>query len=258
MWALLAILAAAAQPAEPDPEQYRIGAGDTLEVSVYGEPELSGSFPISSTGELEYPLLGTLSVAGMTATGASALIQDRLSEGFLVEPSVTAWLETYQSQPVQVIGAVSEPGMYYLKGNTTVLQMLSEAGGMKLEGIDEVRITHGGEGGEVTVLSYGRLIADGEGNILLSGGDIVFVPELLISIIGQVESPGDIAFRKGMTVSTGLAAAGGPLATANLGRIYILRGEERIRVNLRKILKGRVEDVPLQADDRVLVRESVF
>ena len=140
MWALLAILTQHVSAQEAD--EYYLGAGDTLEVSVYGELDLSGSFPVSSSGELEYPLLGTLSVQGLTATDASELIRLRLSEGYLVDPSVTVWLESYQSQPVQVIGAVSDPGMYYLKGSTTVLQMLSEAGGMKLEGIDEIRITH--------------------------------------------------------------------------------------------------------------------
>lgn len=248
------ILSAAAQA----PEEYPLGVGDTLEISVYGEPELSGSFPISSTGDLEYPLLGTITVEGMTTAEASALLQQRLSDGFLVVPSVTAWLASYQSQPVQVIGAVSAPGMYYLKGSTTVLQVLSEAGGMKLDGIDEVRITRSDETGEATVLSYEEMISSGEGNVTLHGGDIVFVPELLISVIGQVEQPGALAFRKGMTVSTGLAAAGGAMPTANLGRVYILRGDERIQVNVRKILKGRTADVSLEADDRILVQESFF
>ena len=109
-----------------------------------------------------------------------------------------------------------------------------------------------------TVLSYEHLLLSGEGNLVLGGGDIVFVPELIISVIGQVEQPGHQALRRGMTVSTGLAAAGGPLPTADLSRVYVNRGEERIRVSVRKILKGRIEDTPLQADDKILVRESVF
>ena len=264
MWAILTILqlaSAAEQPTETvpdiDPDEYHLGTGDILEVSVYGEPELSGSFQINSAGELEYPLLGALEVSGKTTNEVSVLLADQLADGFLVEPSVTTWLESYQSQPVQVIGAVSNPGMYYLKGNTTVLEILSEAGGMKLEGMDEIRITHD-EGDAEVVLSYGQLIANGAGNITLQGGDIVFVPERLITIIGQVEKPGDVAFRNGMTVTSGLAAAGGPVSTANLGKVYILRGEDRIRVNVRRILSGRLEDVPLKAGDKVLIRESFF
>lgn len=254
----------AQQPPLPSGERmpasalYRLGPGDTVEVRVYGEPELTGSFPISEAGEIEYPLLGSLIVSGMTANEVSDLLQTHLAAGFLVSPNVTVWLETYQSQAVQVLGAVSQPGLFYLRGNTTVLQVLSEAGGVKLEGIDEVRITHGGEGGDVTVLSYERLIATGEGNLALTSGDIVFVPERLVTVMGQVSKPGEIAFRKGMTISTGLAAAGGALPAANLGRVYILRGDERIRINVRKISNGRAEDVPLQAGDRLLVRESIF
>lgn len=245
-------------PTAADQAKYRLGPGDALQIRVYGEPDLSGAFPISDIGEMDYPLLGTLTVTGMTANEVSAMLQRRLGQGFLVEPSVTAALASYQSQAVQVLGAVTAPGRYYLRGNTTVLQLLSEAGGVKLEGVDEVRITHGGEGGKVTVLSYERLLANGEGNISLTDGDVVFVPERLITVMGQVNSPGEVAFRKGMTVATGLAAAGGALATANLGRVYILRGEERIRVNMRKIINGRAADVPLEAGDRLLVKESIF
>jgi polysaccharide export outer membrane protein len=258
MSVVLSILfATAAAQTTVDPDEYHLGAGDTLEVSVYGEPELSGSFQVNRAGVLEYPLLGALAVSGRTTNEVSALLAERLRDGFLVDPSVTVSLESYQSQPVQVIGAVVRPGMYYLKGSTTILEILSEAGGMKLEGMDEIRLTRK-EAGTEAVMSYERLISSGEGNIELRGGDIVFVPERLITIIGQVEKPGDVAFRNGMTVTIGLAAAGGPMSTANLGKVYILRGEERIRVNVRRVISGRIDDIPLQAGDKVLVRESVF
>jgi protein involved in polysaccharide export with SLBB domain len=152
---------------------------------------------------------------------------------------------------------VRSPGQYFLRGATTLLDLLSSAG-IGDSGVDEVRVTRGGEGGETTRISYARLLADGSGNLQLSGGDIVFVPESLIVIMGQVGDPGELAFREGMTVATAVAAAGGALPTANLGRVYLLRGEERQRVNLRKVMSGRHTDVPLKPGDRVVVRESVF
>ena len=189
--------------------QYRIGPGDTLQVKVYGERELSGSFPVNDAGELVFPLLGTLTVSGLTASEIDALLTERLGAGFIVDPNVTAWLDAYLSQPVQVLGAVAEPGLYYLKGPTTVLQMLSEAGGVEQEGVTEVRITHSEQEGDVTALPYEQLLASGEGNITLRGGDIVFVPASRVYVMGQVAEPGDIAFHEDLTISTCIAAAGG-------------------------------------------------
>ena len=264
--ALLALFLAAPATAGEDPSatasspgsQYRIGAGDTLQVQVYGEESLSGPFPVNDGGALDFPLLGPIEVAGLTALEAAELLRARLGDGFIVEPNVTAWLDSYQSQPVQVLGAVAKPGLYYLKGSTTVLEILSEAGGASIEGVNEVRITRGGEEGDVTVVPYDHLLGRGEGNLELKGGDIVFVPESLVTVMGQVNKPGDISLRDDLTVSDCIAAAGGAHETANLGRVWILRGDERIRVNVRKVLAGKAEDVRVQAGDRVFVGESAF
>ena len=236
---------------------YRLGPGDTLKIQVYGEDDLSGAFPINDAGAIEMPLLGLVRVSGLTATEAGALVRTRLADGFLRDPSVTAWLDDYQSQQVQVLGAVRSPGQYFLRGPTTLLELLSNAG-IGDAGVDEVRVTRGGEGGETTRISYARLLADGSGNLALQGGDIVFVPESLIIIMGQVKNPGEVSFREGMTLSTAVAAAGGALPTASLGRVYLVRGEDRQRVNLRKVMRGRHADVQLQPGDRVIIQESVF
>ena len=76
--------------------------------------------------------------------------------------------------------------------------------------------------------------------------------------MGQVNKPGQVPFRDDLTVSTCIAAAGGALETASLGRVVIMRGDERITVNVRRILSGKDEDVPVRSGDRVFVSESVF
>ena len=197
-------------------------------------------------------------VRAMVRTCQMARTAHEVGDGFIVEPNVTAWLDAYQSQPVQVLGAVAKPGLYYLKGATTVLEILSEAGGASIEGVNEVRITRGGEEGDVTVVPYEDLLGRGEGNLKLKGGDIVFVPESLVTVMGQVNKPGDISLRDDLTVSDCIAAAGGAHETANLGRVWILRGEEGIRVNVRKVLAGKAENVRVLAGDRIFVGESAF
>lgn len=244
--------------ASADDASYRIGPGDTVEVRVYGEATLSGAFPVNEAGQVDYPLLGPVDVSGMTAAEVAGVLTEKLDGGYIVDPDVSAWLGTYQSQPVQVLGSVAEPGQYYLKGTTTVLQLLSEAGGVQNEGVNEIRITHGAKAGEVTVIDYERLVAEGADNITLVAGDVVFVPESLVYVMGQIDKPGEISFREGLTVSTCISAAGGALPTANLGKVYILRGDERIRVNVRHVLSGKAQDVAVEADDRIYVGESIF
>ncbi|MDP2307727.1 MAG: polysaccharide biosynthesis/export family protein [Pseudomonadota bacterium] len=242
--------------------QYRIGAGDTVLIQVYGEPGLSGPFPLDDGGELDFPLLGTVAAKGLTAADVASLLRARLAEGYIVNPNVTVSVSGYRSQPVQVLGAVAKPGLYFLRGPTTVLQILSEAGGVSREGVNEVRITHAGQDDQVTVLPYDQLLTQGASDSArmgaLSAGDIVFVPQVRVSVMGQVAEPGEIAFRDGLTLSQSIAAAGGALPAAALGRIYILRGDERIRMDLRKILSGRAVDVAVQPGDRVFVGESAF
>jgi polysaccharide export outer membrane protein len=249
--------APAAPPAAASSE-YQVGAGDILRIEVYGEASLSGSFPVATDGGLDFPLLGRVSVGGLSPADVAAFLRLRLMAGYINSPNVTVSVATFHSQPVQVLGAVGKPGLYYLRGPTSVMQILSEAGGAAQQGVNEIRITRGGEGGQVVVLPYEQLLTGGTSDLALGTGDIVFVPQSLVTVIGKVGKPGEVAFRDGMTVANAIAGAGGAESTANLGRVYILRGDQRIEVNLRKVLAGKTPDVALQPGDRVYVPESAI
>ena len=237
---------------------YQVGAGDVLQVQVYGEAGLSGTMPVNERGEIDFPLLGSLLVRGLSPPDIASMIRDRLADGFLVEPQVMVRVDAFGSQPIQVLGAVEKPGTYYVNGSATVLDLLSQAGGVRGGGVNEVRITRSKDGGKVTLLPYGPLVSQGTGNIGVWGGDIIFVPESLVYVMGEVQKPGSIAYSDGLTVSRCLAATGGAATGANLGRVYILRGDERIRVNVRRILRGKEEDVPVLSGDQIFVQASVL
>ena len=239
-----------------DASQYKIGAGDGLNVQVFGEPGLSGTFPVDDSGQLDFPLIGSVAAGGLTTGEVATELRSRLMPGYIVNASVTVAVSVYRSQPVQVLGAVAKPGVYFLRGPTSVLQVLSEAGGVARDGVNEVRLTHGGESGQVTVFAYDKLLRQGSQETILSPGDILFVPQSLVSMMGQVAKPGEVAYRDGLTISQAVAAAGGALPVADLGRVYILRGTERIQVNLRRVLSGKAEDVQVKPGDRVFLGES--
>lgn len=240
------------------PTGYTVGPGDTLFIQVYGEDGLTGPVPVSDTGAIDFPLLGAVQVAGLSPREVAELLRRRLADGYLVEPQVTVRVESFGSQPIQVLGAVAEPGVYYVRGATTVLEMLTRAGGVRGEGVNEVRVTRVANGGQVQVLPYVDLVSEGRGNIEVRGGDLIFVPESLVYVMGEVQKPGPVPYRDQLTVSRCIAAAGGAADGANLGRVWILRGDTRIRVNVRRILKGKAEDVPVEAGDQIFVQESVL
>jgi len=247
-------LAAASETAA----SYRVGPGDVIAIQVYGEPTLSADYPVTSAGDIDFPLLGRIPIEGQSTTAIGTSIRDRLLQGFIHAPNVTVAVRTYASQPVQVLGAVGKPGLYFLQGPTTVLQVLSLAGGVATEGVHEVRVTHGGANGTPVVLPLDQILNQTAGGDTLASGDVVFVPQSLVSVSGYVDEPGEIAWRDGLTLSNGIAAAGGALDTANLRRVWVLRGDARIKVNVRRILRGKDPDFPLQDGDRVYINESVF
>ncbi|MCB9780215.1 MAG: polysaccharide biosynthesis/export family protein [Alphaproteobacteria bacterium] len=257
---------AAEVPAAPPPlpstaasaAGYKVGPRDVLDISVYGEEGLTGEVPVDDQGAIELPLLGSVHVGGLTTPEVASLLRGKLAAGFLVEPQVTVRIEAYGSQPIQVLGAVQKPGTYIVRGEARVLDMLSQAGGVSGDGVNEVRITRADAAGEVMVVPYLPLVARGEGNVRVAGGDVVFVPESLVYVMGEVGQPGSVAWREGLTVSRCIAASGGALSGANLGRVWILRNEERIRVNVRRILRGKEEDIPVQTGDQIFVQTSVF
>jgi polysaccharide export outer membrane protein len=246
-----------AAPADaPSADHYKVGPRDQLQVFVYGEPEVSGTFPVDDEGRLHLPLLPALPVRGLTADQVAAALRVKLGAGYIQHPSVNVWVAEHGSQPVPVLGAVARPGLYYLKGHTTVLELLSEAGGVLADGVDEVRVTHGGSNERVSVIPYQPLVADGKGNLELSAGDVVQVPDVRIPVLGSVGQPAEVPFREGLTVSACIAAAGGASERANLGRVYLLRDGARSRVNLRRVLAGKDPDPVVRAGDRVFVKES--
>jgi polysaccharide biosynthesis/export protein len=119
-------LATETRPAAKD---YRIGSEDLLEIQVFGVEQLTRTVRVNSRGFVSLPLIGNLQVGGLTAQEAEALIVARLAENYLQDPQVSLFIKEYTSQRVTIEGAVNKPGVYPLRGTTTLLQSLAVAGG---------------------------------------------------------------------------------------------------------------------------------
>lgn len=237
---------------------YPIGAGDVVRVDVFGEEELSGDHVVGPGGVLRFPLIGEVVVDGWTAEQIATEIERRLGEDYLQRPQVTLTVIDYASKPVQVLGAVEKPGVYYLSRPTALLEMLAIAGDVDNDH-GPVKEIHFRRNGKTTIVELDRLVSTGDGDVWLTAGDVVYVPEgLVVYVSGQVEEPGEVPYSEGLTVTRALAKAGGPKPTARLSDAYILRDGSRIPIRLRAILKGREPDVELEPGDQLLIEEALF
>lgn len=109
---------------------YRIGPQDVLELSVYQLNELNGPVRVNSQGMISLPLLGPMTAAGKTVPELEKEITDLLAADYLQNPQVSLFVREFTSQTVTIEGAVNSPGIYPLKGRTSLLQAVVIAGGL--------------------------------------------------------------------------------------------------------------------------------
>ena len=111
-------------------EEYTIGPRDVLGITVWGQADLSRDYTVDPDGFIPFPLIGRVKAVGSNPKELAAQLTERLGKDYLVNPQVIVWVKEYLSQKVQVLGAAERPGVYYLTGPTTLLEILSKAGGL--------------------------------------------------------------------------------------------------------------------------------
>ncbi|MEO5618227.1 MAG: polysaccharide biosynthesis/export family protein, partial [Candidatus Eisenbacteria bacterium] len=139
----------------PTTRDYRIGPEDLLEIQVFGVDQLTRTVRVNSRGLISLPLVGNLEVGGLTSQQAEALVVAKLGESFLQNPQVSFFIREYTSQRVTIEGAVNKPGVYPLRGPTTLLQSLAVAGGQgSLSDMTEVMLFRGDNEGKRETLMF--------------------------------------------------------------------------------------------------------
>src|SRR5262249_50430853 len=127
---LFLVLASTAMFARPASGQtdYRIGPQDVLNVTVFGETDLSGKYTVEADGTFTYPLIGRVKAGGFTLREFEQELRKRLTGDYLKNPQVSIAVETYRSQRILVMGEVRAPGEYLLSSDMTLLAALARAG----------------------------------------------------------------------------------------------------------------------------------
>jgi len=157
-----------------------LGVGDSFDVRVYGEEELSGKYQVTGDGMIDFPFIGRVEVVGKEPTQVAADIQTRLKEGgYLTNPQVSVLVTDYSSKHVSVMGAVAKPGIFPLTNGLTVVHALSLAGGLTaIASGNDVIVSRRIRG----VIQRFRVPVDDvtEGradDFPLQAGDIIYVPQ---------------------------------------------------------------------------------
>jgi polysaccharide export outer membrane protein len=160
-------------------EHYTIHPSDILEISVYGETELTRELIVRPDGRISFPLIGDIKVAGCSTQEVKEIIDKKIS-AFIPEASSTVIVKELGSLRYYVVGEVAKPGMYDVPSRLTVLQALSLAGGLtSFADHDSIIIIRGyGEDARKIPFDYSRARKGKslEKNILLERGDVILVP----------------------------------------------------------------------------------
>ena len=114
----------------PGSTAYRVGSADVIEISVFKVPELSKAVQVGDNGTVNLALVGEVMAAGKTAQEIERDLTKSLGTKYLQNPQVTVFVREYNSQRVTVEGAVRTPGLYPVRGRSTLLQMLATCGGL--------------------------------------------------------------------------------------------------------------------------------
>ena len=261
-----------AKPQEPLSTEYRIGAQDLLEISVFGLDALNKTVRVSEDGKIALPLIGEVLVDGMTKSEVERTLSALLKEKYLQDPQVSVFIREYQSKRVSVIGAVRTPGPIDLLGRQSLLQIISQAGGLTNEAGNEILVIRQNKDGTSQTLniSIEELVVKGnpELNIPLAPNDVVSVPidkMVVIYVFGRVLNPGALECRQSRlpTLLQVIAQAGGFAERASKSKVLIKRVDAKgvpleIRVNVSQILKNKRPDVRLLPNDVIYVGNAVF
>ena len=251
---------------------YMIGRQDLLEVTVFDVDELDQTVRVTDDGTITMPLLGRISVVGMTKSELEATIAHALSERFVRDPQVTVFIKEYTSKQVAVSGAVKKPGTYEMLGTKTLLEMISLAGGLDSDIGKQIIVFRSNDNETTERLSVDleRLVygADPALNIDVEPSDIIYIPaveKVRIFVSGAVKNPDlyEVPRDEPVTLLKAITLAGGTTDRAAEKKVQIMRTDENgqrvsLLVNLRQIKRGKAEDPILRADDIVLIPEAFF
>ena len=262
------MLGAAGQEAALN-ESYFVGADDLLEIDAYNVEELKKTVRVNSEGSIALPLVGILSVKGLTTSEIEKLIAKKL-EKYIEETVVTVFVKEYKSQRISVVGAVKNPQIFAVTGQRYLVDMLLMSGGLLPDAgnicyVIRPTVKNNPNSKTATVIiDLDELLENGNFslNIPVFSGDVVNVPKGgVIFVDGAVNSPGVFGMKGKMTLVQAITMAKGVTWTADLDDVRIFRENTKrekdiIPVDYQAMRDGEKPDILVFENDIIIVPES--
>lgn len=246
-----------------------IGPRDQIEVKVFQDPSLYTKATVTDDGRITMPLIGKVDVSGLTPTEVEQRVKAMLAR-YINNPDVSVTVLEAGSKPISVIGAVMHPGRTGITGNMTLIQAITQAGGLATGYGRTLYVLRTAANGltEQIAVDIDDLMINGNPdlNLPLRANDVINVPidsSINIYVLGEVMHPGSVVFRRSQTPTLlqVLSSAGGPTDRASK-RVVLKRvvagSEKTFRYDFRKIIDGRQNDVVMMDGDRLIFSESFF
>jgi polysaccharide export outer membrane protein len=280
----------------PSGGDYVLEPTDVIEVQIADAPELSKRFTIGNDGTIPMEYLRTITVGGKTCQEVEKTIADGLRGRYLRDPHVTVTVLQSNSRSYYVQGSVRMPGMYVIAGHPTLMKLITIAGGLAENHgstafiIREIAkdqhkpepvkgpVSGDGPRGESSEGSNetddrpkydlmktninGLFRGDFSQDMPIKPGDIINIPQSdLFFVAGEVRKPGAFPLKEGTTLQQAVSMAEGTTFKAATAEAVIFRDDERgkrseIRVDVAAVMRGKREDVPILANDIIVVPNS--
>lgn len=243
-------------------QDYTIGTGDVIELTVYEHEDLKSRLRVDGNGNIDLPLIGKIQVAGLSLEEIKSKITTLFADGYLVNPQVTLTIAEYGSKRAVILGQVMRPGIFELRENATLLELISKAGGLtktagakatvkrKTRFLDETEST-------VINIDLNNLVEKGDSslNIPILDGDSIYISKASdFFVTGEVKKPDVYKWEKNLTVIKAITLAGGFTGKASSVNIRIIRKMDSKETVLTKVKM----DTIVLPDDVIVVPESFF
>ena len=254
----------------PNPSEVLI----TVSIFAGGEEQVKVDLTVSDQGTVNFPFVGSTKAKGLTIAQLERDVTGPLAAQYFVDPQVHIQVKDYQSLSFSISGAVKNPGNYSMTSSTTVMDLIAQAGGVTPErGTVAYLIRKNSESGDKTEpgkINLKKLLDEGDMtlNAKLESGDSVYIPlakglntsESKVYVSGEVKKPAPVEYQPGLTALAACIEAGGFTQYAAPNRATLVRTENGvqkiIKIDLEKVTKGVIQDVPMQPGDRLNIPES--
>ncbi|PYQ27791.1 MAG: hypothetical protein DMF56_18120 [Acidobacteria bacterium] len=246
-----------------------VGPRDVLDIRVLEDQTMSGRVTVGDNGQIILSNIGKVAVAGLSAAQIETKLKS-LAEAYLTKATVSVQIVEFASKPISVVGAVMKPGRIGATSSTTLIQAITEAGGLAAGHGSEIYVLRTARNGlsEQLSINVDDLMVKGNPdlNIPLAPNDLVNIPidpPITIYVMGEVMRPGKAQFHRSQnpTLLQAIADAGGPTDRASK-RVIVKRNvdgkQKTFTLNYRDIIRGKTEDVVLADNDTIILEEALF